>query len=127
MNLGGFSQAVHASGLRSARPSMFEPQRRSPLLCWRTDSTIFIVLISKADSVPAAEAGAITLLAAGDERVFSSVTPIFEAIVRQYFYRGASGAGTTMKLVANALGCTFQDGLAQGHSHVQYSARYSRW
>jgi len=54
-------------------------------------------------STPAAEAGALTLLAGGDRPVFNAAKPIFEAIAKQYFYMGASGAGTTMKLVANAL------------------------
>lgn len=54
-------------------------------------------------STPAAEAGTLTLLAGGDKSVFDTVTPIFEAIAKQYFYLGPSGSGTTMKLVANTL------------------------
>jgi 3-hydroxyisobutyrate dehydrogenase-like beta-hydroxyacid dehydrogenase len=54
-------------------------------------------------STPAAEAGTLTLLAGGDRDVFNSMTPIFEAIAKQYFYLGPSGSGTTMKLVANTL------------------------
>jgi 3-hydroxyisobutyrate dehydrogenase-like beta-hydroxyacid dehydrogenase len=54
-------------------------------------------------STPAAETGALTLLAGGDQQVFNAVTPIFEAIAEQYFYLGPSGSGTTMKLVANTL------------------------
>jgi 3-hydroxyisobutyrate dehydrogenase-like beta-hydroxyacid dehydrogenase len=54
-------------------------------------------------STPAAEAGALTLLAGGDRPVFNAARPLFDAIAKQYFYMGASGAGTTMKLVANAL------------------------
>jgi len=59
--------------------------------------------IAISGSTPAAEAGTITLLAGGDQRVFNAVTPIFEAIAKQYFYLGPSGSGTTMKLVANTL------------------------
>lgn len=54
-------------------------------------------------STPAAEAGTLTLLAGGDKHIFDTVTPIFEAMAKQYFYLGASGSGTTMKLVANTL------------------------
>jgi 3-hydroxyisobutyrate dehydrogenase-like beta-hydroxyacid dehydrogenase len=54
-------------------------------------------------STPAAETGALTLLAGGDQQVFNAVTPIFEAIATQYFHLGPSGSGTTMKLVANTL------------------------
>jgi 3-hydroxyisobutyrate dehydrogenase-like beta-hydroxyacid dehydrogenase len=59
--------------------------------------------VAVSGSTPAAEAGALTLLAGGDRPVFNAARPLFEAIAKQYFYMGESGAGTTMKLVANAL------------------------
>lgn len=54
-------------------------------------------------STPAAEQGTLTLLAGGNEELFHAAQPIFDAIARQYFHLGPSGAGTTMKLVVNAL------------------------
>ena len=54
-------------------------------------------------STPAAEQGALTLLAGGDAELFFAAQPIFDAIARQYFLLGPSGAGTTMKLVVNTL------------------------
>lgn len=64
---------------------------------------IDVLDVAISGSTPAAEAGTLTLLAGGDKDVFDTVTPIFEAIAKQYFYLGPSGSGTTMKLVANTL------------------------
>jgi 3-hydroxyisobutyrate dehydrogenase len=54
-------------------------------------------------STPAAEQGTLTLLAGGNAELFYAAQPIFDAIARQYFHLGPSGAGTTMKLVVNTL------------------------
>jgi 3-hydroxyisobutyrate dehydrogenase-like beta-hydroxyacid dehydrogenase len=54
-------------------------------------------------STPAAEQGALTLLAGGNAELFYGAQLIFDAIARQYFHVGPSGAGTTMKLVVNTL------------------------
>ena len=54
-------------------------------------------------STPAAEQGTLTLLVGGHGELFHAAQPIFDAIARQYFHLGPSGAGTTMKLVVNTL------------------------
>jgi 3-hydroxyisobutyrate dehydrogenase-like beta-hydroxyacid dehydrogenase len=54
-------------------------------------------------STPAAEQGTITLLAGGNPDVFQAAQPIFQAIAAKYFHLGPSGAGTTMKMVVNAI------------------------
>jgi 3-hydroxyisobutyrate dehydrogenase-like beta-hydroxyacid dehydrogenase len=54
-------------------------------------------------STPAAEQGTLTLLAGGNPDVFQASQPIFHAIAAKYFHLGPSGAGTTMKMVVNAL------------------------
>src|SRR5450755_3975475 len=54
-------------------------------------------------STPAAEQGALTLLAGGNQELFHAAEPIFQAIAKQYFLLGASGSGTAMKLVVNTL------------------------
>jgi len=54
-------------------------------------------------STPAAEQGSLTLLAGGSEELFRAAHPIFDAIARQCFHMGPSGAGATMKLVVNTL------------------------
>jgi 3-hydroxyisobutyrate dehydrogenase-like beta-hydroxyacid dehydrogenase len=59
--------------------------------------------IAISGSTPAAEQGALTLLAGGDIEIFNAVESILRVIARQYFHLGASGSGTTMKLVVNTL------------------------
>ena len=54
-------------------------------------------------STPAAEQGTVTLLAGGNPDVFEASVPIFKAIASKYFHLGPSGAGTTMKMVVNAI------------------------
>jgi 3-hydroxyisobutyrate dehydrogenase len=54
-------------------------------------------------STPAAEQGRVTLLAGGNPDVYQASLPIFQAIAAKYFHLGPSGAGTTMKLVVNAI------------------------
>ena len=54
-------------------------------------------------STPSAEDGTLTLFCGGDEELFEAAEPIFKSIGRQYFYLGATGSATAMKLVANTL------------------------
>jgi 3-hydroxyisobutyrate dehydrogenase-like beta-hydroxyacid dehydrogenase len=54
-------------------------------------------------STPAAEQGALTLLAGGNRELYRAAKPIFQAIAKQYFFLGGPGSGTTMKLVVNTL------------------------
>jgi 3-hydroxyisobutyrate dehydrogenase-like beta-hydroxyacid dehydrogenase len=54
-------------------------------------------------STPAAEQGTVTLLAGGNPNVFEQAVPIFKSTAAKYFHLGPSGAGTTMKLVVNAI------------------------
>ena len=64
---------------------------------------IDVLDVAISGSTPAAEQGALTLLAGGDRDVFEAAEPIFRAIAAQWFNMGPSGSGTTMKLVVNAL------------------------
>lgn len=67
------------------------------------DRSVPVLDVAISGSTPAAESGALTLMAGGDEPIFKAATPIFDAIAKQYFYMGPSGAGTSTKLVANTL------------------------
>jgi 3-hydroxyisobutyrate dehydrogenase-like beta-hydroxyacid dehydrogenase len=64
---------------------------------------IEVMDVAISGSTPAAESGALTLLAGGDEELFRAATPIFEVLAKQYFLLGGPGSGTTMKLVVNTL------------------------
>jgi 3-hydroxyisobutyrate dehydrogenase len=54
-------------------------------------------------STPAVEAGAITLLAGGDQKTFEQCAPIFKSIAKQWFLMGPGSSGVVMKLVVNLL------------------------
>jgi 3-hydroxyisobutyrate dehydrogenase len=96
--------------LQAARPGtvILEMSTISPgasrelhLLGTRRGMEILDVAIS--GSTPAAEQGALTLLAGGKEAAFRAAEPIFQAIAKQYFLLGGPGSGTAMKLVVNTL------------------------
>jgi 3-hydroxyisobutyrate dehydrogenase-like beta-hydroxyacid dehydrogenase len=54
-------------------------------------------------STSAVEQGTVRLLVGGDPELFRAAEPIFQALTSHYFLMGPSGAGTSMKLVVNAL------------------------
>ena len=64
---------------------------------------IEVLDVAISGSTPAAEQGALTLLAGGNGELFRAAQPIFEIIAKQYFLLGDSGSGTAMKLVVNTL------------------------
>jgi 3-hydroxyisobutyrate dehydrogenase-like beta-hydroxyacid dehydrogenase len=67
----------------------------------RYDIEVLDVAIS--GSTPAAEEGALTLLAGGNQELFRAAKPIFQALAKKYFLLGGPGSGTAMKLVVNTL------------------------
>jgi len=64
---------------------------------------IEVLDVAISGSTPAAEQGILTLLAGGNQEVFLTAEPIFQAIAKQYFLLGGPGSGTAMKLVVNTL------------------------
>ncbi len=54
-------------------------------------------------STSAVDAGAITLLAGGDQETFDVCIPIYESIAKQWFLIGKGSSGIQMKLVVNLL------------------------
>jgi len=54
-------------------------------------------------STPAAQQGALTVLAGGDPEAFEACVPIFRQIAREWLLLGSSGSGASMKLVVNTL------------------------
>ena len=68
-----------------------------------SDLGVQMLDVAISGSTPAAEAGTLFLLAGGNPDFFQAARPIFQAIAGKYFHLGPSGAGTTMKLVVNAI------------------------
>lgn len=59
--------------------------------------------IAISGSTPAAERGELILFAGGNSNIFDAATPLFRTFAKKFFHLGPSGAGTTMKLVVNAI------------------------
>jgi 3-hydroxyisobutyrate dehydrogenase-like beta-hydroxyacid dehydrogenase len=64
---------------------------------------IAVLDVAISGSTLAAELGTLTLLAGGNPDFFQASQPIFQAIAAKSFHMGPSGAGTTMKMVVNAI------------------------
>ena len=54
-------------------------------------------------SVPQVEQGSLVLFVGGDQQIYEQCQPVLQVFSQQIFYMGASGMGTTMKLVVNTL------------------------
>ena len=54
-------------------------------------------------SVPQVEQGSLVIFVGGEQKTFQQCKPILDVLGTNSFYMGASGMGTTMKLVANTL------------------------
>jgi 3-hydroxyisobutyrate dehydrogenase-like beta-hydroxyacid dehydrogenase len=65
--------------------------------------SIEVMDVAISGSTPAAEEGALTLLAGGNPELFRAAEPIFQAIAKQFHLLGGPGSGTAMKLVVNTL------------------------
>ena len=98
------------SVLRSARPgtriielSTVAPETSRNLYRAGRQLGISVLDVAVSGSTPAAEAGALTLLAGGERPAFDTAGEIFGAIAKQWFYMGPSGSGVAMKLVVNTL------------------------
>lgn len=90
-------------GLVILEMSTVSPATSSELAMRAAAVGMRVLDVAISGSTPAAENGAVTLLAGGDADLFQQATPIFQAIATKYFHLGTNGAGTTMKLVVNAI------------------------
>ncbi len=54
-------------------------------------------------SVPQVEQGSLVIFVGGEQKTFQQCKPILDVLGTKSFYMGASGMGTTMKLVVNTL------------------------
>jgi 3-hydroxyisobutyrate dehydrogenase-like beta-hydroxyacid dehydrogenase len=68
-----------------------------------SDRGVDLLDLAISGSTPAVEAGAVTLLAGGDENTFKKCTSLYESIAKQWFLIGPGSSGIQMKLVVNLL------------------------
>ncbi|MCO4262513.1 NAD(P)-dependent oxidoreductase [Pseudarthrobacter sp. MDT3-26] len=64
-------------------------------------------------SSAAAEAGELSLLAAGDEQIFSAIRPLLDHISTEVVFCGELGLASTIKIVNNLVSSTIADVVAQ--------------
>lgn len=91
------------AGLVILEMSTVSPATSRDLANKASDLGVQVLDVAISGSTPAAEAGTLFLLAGGNPDFFQAAQPIFQAIAGKYFHLGPSGAGTTMKLVVNAI------------------------
>lgn len=60
-----------------------------------------------------ARAGALTILAGGEEHVIDALRPLFSAFAREVIHFGPLGSGTSYKLIVNLLGAVQAAGLGE--------------
>lgn len=75
---------------------------------------VAVMDVAISGSTPAVEQGTVRLLVGGDAEPFRAAEPIFQALTGHYFLMGPSGAGTSMKLVVNALLGIGMQAIAEG-------------
>ena len=95
--------AATQSGTAVLEMSTISPETSREMNSVATTGGFRMVDVAISGSTPAAEEGTLTLLAGGDQELFLAAEPLFQAIAKQYFLLGGSGAGTAMKLVVNTL------------------------
>jgi 3-hydroxyisobutyrate dehydrogenase-like beta-hydroxyacid dehydrogenase len=99
---GGVLANANAS-LVAIEMSTVLPATSRKLASKASQAGVHVLDVAVSGSTPAAAQGTVTLLAGGNPNVFEASLPIFQAIAAKYFHLGPSGAGTTMKLVVNAI------------------------
>jgi 3-hydroxyisobutyrate dehydrogenase len=95
--------AVGRPGIVVLEMSTISPESSRELHKLGARVGIEVMDVAISGSTPAAEEGALTLLAGGNRELFRAAKPIFQTIGKQSFLLGGSGSGTTMKLVVNTL------------------------
>jgi 3-hydroxyisobutyrate dehydrogenase len=96
--------------LRNARPetvvlemSTISPETSREIARLGIEGGIHVLDVAISGSTPAVERGEVILFAGGNPNIYDRVAPVFRAFAKKFFHLGPSGAGTTMKLVVNAI------------------------
>jgi len=96
--------------LRHAKPgtvvlemSTISPDTSREIARLGTEVGAHVLDVPISGSTLTAERGELILFAGGNPNVFEAARPVFQAFAKRFFHIGPSGAGTTMKLVVNAI------------------------
>ena len=74
---------------------------------------VHVLDVAISGSTPAAERGELVLFGGGNPDLFEAAQPVLRAFSKKAFHLGPSGAGTTMKLVVNAILGISMQGIAE--------------
>jgi 3-hydroxyisobutyrate dehydrogenase-like beta-hydroxyacid dehydrogenase len=83
--------------------STISPETSREIARLGTEGRVHVLDVAISGSTPAAERGELILFAGGNPNIFEAAAPLFRVFAKRFFHLGPSGAGTTMKLVVNAI------------------------
>jgi 3-hydroxyisobutyrate dehydrogenase len=96
--------------LRQAKPgtvvlemSTISPDASRKIANLGVEVGVHVLDVAISGSTPAAERGEVVLFGGGNPDLFEAARPVLRAFSKKAFHLGPSGAGTTMKLVVNAI------------------------
>ncbi len=99
---GGALEGVHG-GSMMIDLSTVSPDASRRLFQAAKEKNVPMIDAAVSGSVPQVEQGSLVIFVGGDHKTFEQCKPILDVLGKDSFYMGASGMGTTMKLVVNTL------------------------
>jgi len=98
----GALAGVHA-GLIIIDLSTVSPDASRRLYQAAKEQGVSMIDAAVSGSVPQVEQGSLVIFVGGEQKTYQECKPILDVLGQNSFYMGASGMGTTMKLVVNTL------------------------
>lgn len=83
--------------------STVSPYASSRLFQAAKEKNVAMIDAAVSGSVPQVDQGSLVIFVGGEDKTFEQCKPILDVLGKNSFYMGASGMGTTMKLVVNTL------------------------
>lgn len=94
--------------------STVSPEASSRLFQAAKEKNVAMIDAAVSGSVPQVDQGNLVIFVGGEHKTFEQCKPILDVLGKNSFYMGASGMGTTMKLVVNTLLGLGMQALAEG-------------
>jgi len=94
--------------------STVSPKASSDLFQAAKEKNVAMIDAAVSGSVPQVDQGSLVIFVGGEYKTFEQCKPILDVLGKNSFYMGASGMGTTMKLVVNTLLGLGMQALAEG-------------
>jgi 3-hydroxyisobutyrate dehydrogenase len=94
--------------------STVSPKASSHLFQAAKQKNVAMIDAAVSGSVPQVDQGSLVIFVGGEYKTFEQCKPILDILGKNSFYMGASGMGTTMKLVVNTLLGLGMQALAEG-------------